>query len=217
MIYVVPGITSTFLETSTELPAITSALLSVSNLIRSKFLYIFLFAILLGVAIVFYRRTEAGRMNIDKLKLKTPFFGDLYINYSTSKLARAMAAMLEGGMPLVDCIKISSGALTNQVLTLRLEEVIDNLEQGGGFAESLALTETFPSMAVRMVDAGESGGALEQVLNDVADFYDNDVDEKLSLMTAAIEPALMVFMGLLIGLIVLALYLPIFQLAGTIG
>jgi len=217
MMFVVPGITSTFLETNTELPAITSALLSVSNLIRSKFLYIFLFGVLLAVAIVFYRRTEAGRIHIDKLKLKIPFFGDLYINYSTSKLARAMAAMLEGGMPLVDCINISSGALTNQILKLRLEDVVKNLEEGGSFAESLALTETFPNMVVRMVDAGESGGALEQVLNDVADFYDNDVDEKLSLMTAAIEPALMVFMGLLIGLIVLALYLPIFQLAGTIG
>jgi type IV pilus assembly protein PilC len=154
---------------------------------------------------------------MDKLKLVIPFFGNLYINYSTSKLTRSMAAMLAGGMPLVDSIKISSGTLANQILKRRLEDVTSNLEEGGSFAESLSMVETFPNMAVRMIDAGESGGALEQVLNDIADFYDNDVDEKLSIMTSAIEPALMIFMGLLIGLIVLALYLPIFQLAGTIG
>jgi type IV pilus assembly protein PilC len=217
MIYVVPGITSTFLETSTELPALTSVLLSISNIVRSNFLYIFLLGILVVTGIILFRRTEAGRLYIDKLKLVLPFFGNLYINYSTSKLTRAMAAMLEGGMPLVESIKISSGALDNLILKGHLEDVTSNLEEGGSFAESLAMVETFPNMAVRMVDAGESGGALEQVLNDIADFYDNDVDEKLSIMTAAIEPALMVFMGLLIGLIVLALYLPIFQLAGTIG
>jgi len=135
---------------------------------------------------------------MDKLKLVIPFFGNLYINYSTSKLTRSMAAMLAGGMPLVDSIKISSGTLANQILKRRLEDVTSNLEEGGSFAESLSMVETFPNMAVRMIDAGESG-------------------EKLSIMTSAIEPALMVFMGLLIGLIVLALYLPIFQLAGTIG
>jgi type IV pilus assembly protein PilC len=217
MIYVVPGITSTFLETNTELPFITSVLLSISNMIRSNFLYFLLAGILAVVGIVLFRRTEAGRLYIDKLKLNIPFFGDLYINYSTAKLSRALAAMLDGGMPLVDSIRISSGALDNQVLKGHLEDVTSNLEEGGSFAESLSMTETFPNMAIRMVDAGESGGALEQVLNDVADFYDNDVDEKLSIMTSAIEPALMVFMGLMIGLIVLALYLPIFQLAGTIG
>ncbi|UCD33497.1 MAG: type II secretion system F family protein [Desulfobacterales bacterium] len=217
MIYVVPGITSTFLETSTQLPVITSVLLSISNVIRSNFLYIFVLGILTAISIALFRRTEKGRIYIDKLKLVIPFFGNLYINYSTSKLTRAMAAMLDGGMPLVDSIKISSGALANQILKGRLESVTSNLEEGGSFAESLSLVEMFPNMAVRMIDAGESGGALEQVLNDVADFYDNDVDEKLSIMTSAIEPALMVFMGLLIGLIVLALYLPIFQLAGTIG
>ena len=217
MIYVVPGITGTFLETNTQLPLITSLLLSISNFIRSNFIYIFLLGVLAVIAITLFRRTDAGRLYIDRLKLVIPFFGNLYINYSTSKLARAMAAMLDGGMPLVESIKISSGALDNLILKGHLEDVTSNLEEGGSFAESLSMVETFPKMAVRMVDAGESGGALEQVLNDVADFYDNDVDEKLSIMTSAIEPALMVFMGLLIGLIVLALYLPIFQLAGTIG
>jgi type IV pilus assembly protein PilC len=217
MIFVVPGITSTFLETSTQLPVITSVLVSISNMIRSHFLYIFLLGILIAISIALFRRSEAGRIYMDKLKLVIPFFGNLYINYSTSKLTRSMAAMLAGGMPLVDSIKISSGTLANQILKRRLEDVTSNLEEGGSFAESLSMVETFPNMAVRMIDAGESGGALEQVLNDIADFYDNDVDEKLSIMTSAIEPALMIFMGLLIGLIVLALYLPIFQLAGTIG
>ncbi len=217
MVYVVPVITNTFLETSSKLPAITEMLLGVSNMIRSNFLYIVLFAIFLVGLFSFLRRTEAGRMNIDKLKLMIPFFGELYINYSTSQITRAMSTMLFGGMPLIDSIKISLGTLNNQVLRGRLKDVTENLEQGVGFSESLSMAKTFPSMAVRMIDAGESSGALEQVLNDVADFYDNDVDAKLSILASAIEPALMVFMGLMIGFIVLALYLPIFQLAGTIG
>ncbi len=217
MVYVVPVITDTFLETSSKLPAITEVLLGVSNLIRSNFLYIFLFALFLVGLFAFLRKTEAGRMNIDKLKLVIPFFGEFYINYSTAQITRAISTMLYGGMTLIDSIKISIGTLNNQVLRNRLKDVTENLEQGVGFSESLTLVKTFPNMAVRMIDAGESSGALEQVLNDVADFYDNDVDAKLSIMASAIEPALMVFMGLMIGFIVLALYLPIFQLAGTIG
>ena len=91
------------------------------------------------------------------------------------------------------------------------------IRQGESFAESLTLTKVFPRLAIKMISAGESGGALERVLNNIADFYDNNVDTKLTILTSAIEPALMVIMGLLIGLIVLAMYLPIFQLAGTIG
>ncbi len=217
MVFVVPVITETFLETTTRLPVITEILLSVSDMFRSNFLYIFLFGMFISGSIAFIRKTEAGRMHIDKLKLKIPFFGELYINYSTSQIARAMATMLSGGMTLVDSIKISLGTLNNQILRLRLEDVTNALEQGGGFSESLSMAKTFPDMAVRMIGAGESGGALEQVLDDVADFYDNDVDAKLSILTSAIEPVLMIFMGLMIGFIVLALYLPIFQLAGTVG
>ncbi len=217
MIYVVPVIAETFLETSTQLPLITLTLLSVSGMIKSNLLYTFLFGIFILSSIVTLRKTEAGKIQIDKLKLMIPFFGELYINYSISKLSRAIATMLEGGTPLVDSVKISSGTLNNQILRLRLEDVKRNIEQGKGFSESLSLAGTFPKMAVRMIDAGERSGVLDQVLNDVADFYDNDVDVKLSVLTSAIEPVLMAFMGLLIGLIVLALYLPIFQLAGTIG
>ncbi len=98
----------------------------------------------------------------------------------------------------------------------KIDTVMEKIEQGYGFAESLADSNLFPKLAVRMIDAGEGSGALNQVLDDVADFYDNDLNTRLSILTSAIEPGLMVIMGLLIGFIVLAMYMPIFQLAGVI-
>jgi len=145
-----------------------------------------------------------------------PLFGGIFLTYYVARLARTLSTVLASGMPLVDAVRIASGTMDNFYLKETIERVVRLLEEGGGFAASLDRVEVFPKMAIRMVDAGESGGALETVLDDVADFYEMDVDAKLTILTSAIEPALMVIMGLLIGFIVLAMYLPIFQLAGAI-
>ena len=117
----------------------------------------------------------------------------------------------------MESIRISSGTLDNAFLKIKLEDAADRIEKGAGFSESLAYSGAFPKLALRMIEAGENSGALEQVLDDIADFYETEVDTKLSILTSSIEPALMVIMGLLIGFIVLAMYMPIFQMAGTIG
>jgi len=128
-----------------------------------------------------------------------------------------MATLLNSGTSIPDSIRISNDTMTNLLIKKKLTEVIKMVEQGESFAESLSHTTVFPRLAVKMISAGESSGSLESVLNNIADFYDSSVETKLTVLTSAIEPALMVIMGLLIGLIVLAMYLPIFQLAGTIG
>jgi len=216
LIYVVPSFTSTYFEAGTTLPRITLLLVTFSNLLKSNFFYV----ITLGAAIVigfkYSLRSEAFKGYLDKIKLKVPFFGDVYVHYSISKFARTLATVLSGGTPLVESIRISSGVMDNGFLKENIMKVAVSIEKGAGFSESLSNTGIFPTLALRMMEAGESSGALEQVLDDVAEFYEGEVDTKISVLTSAIEPALMVVMGLIIGFVVLAMYMPIFQMAGTI-
>ena len=156
-------------------------------------------------------------MGLDRWKLGIPFLGNVYLHYSISKLARTLATVLRGGIPLVDSVRIASGTLNNKYLRRKFEGAISLLMQGEGFSETLSRSKIFPALAVRMIDAGESAGSLEQVLDDMAEFYEEDVDSRLTILTSVIEPALMIIMGLLIGFIVLAMYMPIFQMAGTIS
>jgi len=215
LIFVVPVLTESFLESDTQLPFITVILVNFSTILKSYVFYI-LFLLICSVAGFYYfKKTDLGILCVDRWKLNIPFLGNLYLHYSISKLARTLNTVLSGGIPLVEAVKVSSSTLNNHFLKLRFDEIIKSLEEGEGFSESLLKTKVFPSMTVRMISAGESGGALEQVLEDIADFYASDVDIKLSILTSAIEPALMVIMGLIIGFIVLAMYMPIFQLAGV--
>ena len=217
LMYVVPSLTESFLETDTKLPAITAILIDLSAAIRQGFFYIIFIISGLLAAIFYFVKTEKGKIFFDRLKLKLPFLGELYLNYSISKLTRTVATVLSGGTPLVESIRISSGTLNNNFLKLRLEDAVIKIKKGAGFADSLLTANFFPKLALRMISAGENSGALEQVLNEIADFYENSVDTKLSILTSAVEPALMAIMGLIIGFIVLAIYMPIFQLAAAIS
>lgn len=216
LIYVVPSFTRTYFEAGTTLPGLTMVLVNVSNLLKSNFIYLLMLAIAVIIGFKYAIRSEAVRAYLDRMKLKVPFLGAVYIHYSISKFARTLATVLGGGTPLVESIRISSGVMDNSFLRENLLKAAGGIEKGAGFSESLTNTGVFPALALRMIEAGESSGSLEQVLDDVAEFYEGEVDEKISILTSAIEPALMVIMGLMIGFIVLAMYMPIFQMAGTI-
>ena len=216
LIYVVPSFTSTYFEAGTELPGLTLMLVNTSSVLKSNFIYILLFFIAIFAGYKYSMQTDSGRMYLDRSKLRLPFIGSIYINYSLSKLTRTLGTVLSGGTTLVESLRISSGTMDNAFLKTKLEETADSIEKGAGFSESLSNTGAFPGLALRMIEAGETSGALEQVLDDIADFYENDVDGKISILTSSIEPALMVVMGLLIGFIVLAMYMPIFQMAGAV-
>ncbi|RLC22970.1 MAG: type II secretion system F family protein [Deltaproteobacteria bacterium] len=213
--FVVPVLTESFLESDTQLPFITVILVNFSTSLKFYIFYILFLLICLAAGFCYFKKTDFGRLFVDRWKLNIPFLGHLYLHYSISKLTRTLNTVLSGGIPLVEAVKLSSSTLNNYFLKFRLDEVVKSLEEGEGFSESLLKTKVFPGMTVRMISAGESGGALEQVLEDIADFYASDVDIKLSILTSAIEPALMVIMGFIIGFIVLAMYMPIFQLAGA--
>jgi type IV pilus assembly protein PilC len=189
---------------------------NLSNLLKSNFIYLLILLIAVIIGFKYSIRSEAVKVYLDRMKLKIPFLSAVYIHYSISKFARTLATVLGGGTPLVESIRISSGVMDNSFLKESLLKAAGGIEKGAGFSESLATTGVFPALALRMMEAGESSGALEQVLDDVAEFYEGEVDTKISLLTSAIEPALMVIMGLMIGFIVLAMYMPIFQMAGTV-
>jgi type IV pilus assembly protein PilC len=216
LIYVVPAFTKTYFESGTQLPAITMVLINVSNGIKNNFIYLVLLAILMTAGWAHAARQETLRIHMDQWLIKIPYIGRLYISYATALFLRTVAMVLTAGAPLIESVRIASGTLNNLFLRNKLIQVVRRITEGLGFSEALDETEAFPHLAIRMIAAGESGGELEQVLLDAADFYDDEVDVKLTVISSTIEPALMIIMGLLIGFIVLAMYMPIFQLAGTI-
>lgn len=216
MIYVVPSFTGTYLEAGTELPRLTVFLVQTSHLLRDYFMVLLLIVAIMLLGYRVYAGSEKGRIAVDRAKLGVPFLGALFVEYSLSRMSRTLATVLQGGMPLLDSLRVSTGTLDNQFLKRKLERAAEEIEKGAGFSEAVSNTKTFPRLAMSMLEAGEKSGALDQVLNDIADFYDNEIDARLSILTSSVEPALMVVMGLLIGFIVLAMYMPIFQMAGTI-
>lgn len=216
LIYVVPAFTKTYFESGTELPAITMVLIGLSNGIKDHFLYLVMLAIVIAVGLRQASRNETWRTFRDQWMLKVPYLGELYMSYATALVLRTVAMVLTAGAPLIESVRIAAGTLNNLFLRDKLLQVVKRITEGYGFSEALEETESFPRLAIRMIAAGESGGELEQVLVDAADFYDDEVDAKLAIISSSIEPALMIIMGLLIGFIVLAMYMPIFQIAGTI-
>jgi type IV pilus assembly protein PilC len=216
LIYVVPAFTKTYFESGTQLPAITMVLITFSNGVKDHFLYIAVLLALLVFGWTRAARNENWRAIRDRWLLKLPYIGGLYVSYATALVLRTVAMVLTAGAPLIESVRIASGTLNNLFLRDKLLQVVRRITEGMGFSEALEEAESFPHLAIRMIAAGESGGELEQVLIDAADFYDDEVDAKLAIISSTIEPALMIIMGLLIGFIVLAMYMPIFQLAGTI-
>lgn len=214
--YVVPSFTRTYLETGTQLPALTLLLINVANGLKDNLLYAIGAAAVLFAALAYARTHEPFLLSLHRLKLRLPVLGELFLNYATAQLVRTVSVVLESGTPLIDSVRMSAGVLNNRYLEDRLREVARRLEEGSGFSVALQDTRAFPPLATRMIAAGESGGELETVLNEIADFYDTEVEGRLAVIASAVEPTLMMVMGLVIGLIVVAMYLPIFQLAGTI-
>ena len=217
MIFVVPTITGTFVSSGSQLPFFTRILLDFSDLIRSYFWLGVggIICMILGSSA--YLRTAQGRLNFDSLYLKLPFIGNLSVIYSTSLFTSSLSTVLSGGLPLNQALHISRGVIKNKFMQSGIEKAIRSIEQGKGVAQAFGEVHIFPDMALRMMAAGEEGGTLEKVLKDIAGFFDKEVASTLSILTSTIEPVLMVLMGFIIGFIMLAMYMPIFQMAGALG
>jgi type IV pilus assembly protein PilC len=217
IVKVVPTFAEFYSSFNAELPLSTRAIVAVSDLVRAQ-----LWLILIGggaglVAFWTWARRPSHQSKVDKVLLKLPFVGPSFHKFATSQLARTLATLLGGGIPLVNAIEIASRSTGNRHLGEELSIVATRVREGQSFAATLFERKTVPDVALKMIEVGESTGALTEMLNSLADFYDEEIDTDVSRFVTVIEPAMLVFMGVVISGIVLALYLPLFQLTSVIG
>ena len=217
LIKVIPVFQKMFEGMGGELPALTAALIAASQFAQS---YWYLgVAILVVIYIIFSRfyRTEKGRWTIDSLILKSPVFGPLLKKVAVAKFARTLSTMMSSGVPILEGLSIVSKTSGNVVIEDALMKTRQGISEGQSIAEPLTKTGIFPPMVVQMIAVGEATGALDSMLSKIADFYDDEVDAAVDAMTALLEPVMMVFLGGVVGGMIVAMYLPIFKLASVVG
>jgi type IV pilus assembly protein PilC len=217
MVFVIPKFADMFTGMGGELPALTQIVIDMSNFASS---YKMLIAI--GGFFVFsalfkrYYATEKGKRRMDGIFLRAPVFGPLIRKVSVAKFTRTLGTMLSSGVPLLDALEICAKTAGNKVVEEAVFTTRDSISEGKTIAEPLEETAVFPPMVVQMISVGEATGALDAMLNKIADFYDDEVDTAVDGLTSLMEPVMMVFLGGAIGFVVIAMYLPIFKMA-TLG
>jgi len=217
LVFVIPTFAKMFIEFGGELPAPTRFVIALSNfLVKYIFLLIGGFYAIVW-AIKKYYATPGGRKNIDRFALKAPIAGPLIRKVSVAKFTRTLGTMVSSGVPIMDGLEIVAKTAGNKIVEEAIYGVRQAISEGKTMAEPLAACGVFPPMVVQMISVGEATGAMDAMLNKIADFYDDEVDDAVGAMTAMMEPLLMVFLGTTVGGLVVAMYLPIFKLAGAVG
>jgi type IV pilus assembly protein PilC len=217
VIKVVPTFSDFYLSFDAQLPLSTRIIVAVSDVVRAQ-LWLIVIALVAGVAaFLAWMRQPGHGVKIDAMLLRLPFVGSSFRKFATSQLARTLATLLGGGIPLVNALEIASRASGNRHMGAELAIVAARVREGQSFAATLLERNTVPDVAIKMIEVGESTGALTEMLNSLADFYDEEIDTEVSRFVTVIEPAMLVFMGLVIAGIVLALYMPLFELTSVIG
>ena len=173
--------------------------------------------IAIGAVAVFWFRQPSKRAGLDRWILHVPWAGATARKFFTSQTARMLSTLLGGGIPLVHSLEIAVRSLSNRYMSDGLDEVRRRVQEGQSFAGALRAREVFPDVAVKMVEVGESTGALQDMLNSLAEFYDEEVETEVERVTKLIEPVMLVMMGIIIAAVVLALYLPLFELTSVVG
>ncbi len=214
--YVMPTFISVYAETAKSLPVATQLLIDGAT--AAKFYVLPATIMLVGLLLVgrAYYATENGHLNVDQWLLRAPVLGAIFIKHHTIQLARTMGTVLAGGTPLVEALYITKSAISNRYIAAGLGEAVDEIREGTTLAAALDRPKVFPKLAMEMLSVGEETGSLETMLHDVAEFYEGDLDLRLTQLTTWIEPVLLLVMGILVGGIVIVMYLPVFQMAGNV-
>lgn len=209
---VVPAFTDFYASFDRPLPASTQVIVRVSSFLISNALILVVALAGATVSFVSWLKQPTAKARLQKLLLRLPWGGEIMRKFSTSQLARTLATLLGGGIPLVDALEISVRSIGNRYLAQELEDVRRQVQEGQSFAAALRSRKAFPDVAIKMVEVGESTGALQEMLNSLADFYDEEIDTEVDRFIRMVEPILLVVMGMIIAVVVLALYQPLFQL-----
>jgi type IV pilus assembly protein PilC len=217
LLKVIPVFQKMFEGMGGTLPAPTQFLVNASKFAQNYF-YVFIIII---VAVIFaYKRfvaTEKGRYTVDSMALKAPVFGQLIRKVAVSKFTRTMSTMMSSGVPILEALSIVSKTAGNVIIENALIQTRKSISEGKTIAEPLMETDIFPPMVVQMIAVGEATGALDTMLAKIADFYDDEVDAAVEALTSLLEPFMMVFLGGVVGGMIIAMYLPIFQMASVVG
>jgi type IV pilus assembly protein PilC len=214
--YVVPNFAALYSSMQAELPLPTQILIAVGTTARNYVLAGFA-ALAAGIAgFRFWARTPKGSERVDRVVLRLPIIGQLWLKYQVAQFSRVLATLLVGGIPLMQALQTSAESLGTQVLKKVLEESARLVREGQSLSQALRLTKLFPGLSIDMIEVGESTGALPTMLASVAEFYEDDVATQTTAALSLIEPAIMIFMGLFVAFVLVSLYLPIFSLADSI-
>ena len=217
LLFVIPQFEDLFSSFDASLPALTGALIAMSRGLRDHFLLIFGGIIGSIVFIVIsYRRSEKMQRGVDRLSLRMPIFGEILRKAAVSRYARTLATMFGSGVPLVESLDSVAGATGNSLYSDACSNIREAVSTGRSLSASMADTGLFPAMVIQMTSTGEESGAIEDMLNKVADFYEREVREAVDNMSKLIEPLLMVVLGGIVGTLVIGMYLPIFKMASVV-
>ena len=214
---VVPAFSDFYESFGAQLPLATQLILRLSNTLREQFVPIVVVLVAAVVAFVVWVKRPGQQARFDSMLLKLPILGPIAAKFGTSQMARTLATLLGGGLPLVNAIDIASQSIGNRYLAAQLDIVSNHVREGQSFASALEAQHSFPDVAVKMAEVGESTGALQDMLNTVADFYDEEISTNMERFVTLVEPVLLVVMGIVVAGLLLALYMPLFQLSSVLG
>jgi len=213
--FVVPRFAQLYDQLGTKLPALTLFLLQVGQDAQKYGLYIAPVVGLMMYGLYRWSKTEGGATTIDKIRVSLPLVGSVWVRYQVGLFSRTLSTLLTGGLPLVPSLETAARSIDSRQIAKAVYSSVETVREGKGLAVSLEATKVFPELSIEMIEVGESTGALPQMLNSVAEFFEEDVQTSLAAIMSLIEPAIMVVMGVVVVVILIALYLPIFSLNGT--
>ena len=217
LVYVIPVFANMFKDAGLKLPLPTLIVINISTALRSYIHWIIIGFILLAFIIVRIRKTERGRLATDRFLLRVPVIGDLIRKASIARMCRTLSTLLGNGVPILDSIQIVARVAGNRVIERAILYAREEVSRGRGLADPVEETRVFPLIVPRMIAVGETTGALDQMLGKVADFFEDEVDRTVEALTSLLEPLFIIVLGVIIGGLLVAMYLPIFQIGQVIG
>lgn len=214
--YAIPNFASMFNSFGQELPWITSLMMKASDIVRAGSLWILIFAVVAAGLFRLAWQDERVQVAVDGLKLRIPWLGSVWQKFAVSQLCRALGTLLRGGVPLVSALDVAADSIGNRQISSRVRATVKTVSEGESLSQGLERTGSLQPMVIEMVKVGESTGALAEMLENVAAYYDEDISEELQRMLTVLEPVLLIVMGTIIAGMLVSMYLPIFSLQGAI-
>ena len=217
LIFVIPTFESMFADFGGALPLPTQIVIDLSRWVKGNILLLIGAAVAAGIGLRLFYAWEKGKILIDRWILFVPLFGPLLRKVAVARFSRTLSTMVSSGVPILYALDIVAKTSGNKTVELGVQKAMRSISEGQTLAEPLDATGIFPPMVIHMISIGETTGALDSMLAKIADFYDDEVDVAVSTLTSLIEPIMIVFLGIIVGGLVVSMYLPIFKIAGTVA